>query len=405
MELQIFLVPAAAALAPILASIFNRAIAIPLVVFEILLGILIGPSGFGWVADAEILEVFSHLGVATLFFMAGSEIRLSALKGRPGRRSLGGWAVSVVLAAVAGIIIGDQIATMAIIAIALSGTALGTISPILRDAGLNKGPIGTAISGAGAVGEFGPLVAVTLFLSGRQPALAAGMLTAFVAVVAITFFNLSRTRHPWFFNLIQNTLHSSAQFAVRVVMFVLLALIALALALSVDYLLASFTAGLLAQTILDGVPRAEREIIGMKLDGLAYGFFVPIFFVTTGVSFPLSSLLSNSTALILLLVFVVSMLIVLWLSSFFALPSGASFSDRRTVALFAATTLPLGIAVTSIGVDEGVLDESIAASMVGAGLVTVLLFPLLALVGRKTTATEPTDEVAAEGSLPPATAE
>ena len=379
MALEILLIPLAALLAPILGALLRRWVSIPLIVFEILLGILIGPSVLGWVQGGNALDLMSNLGLALLFFMAGNEIDIASIRGRTGKRALAAWGISIAIALAAALIIGTTPAAIAIITIALVGTALGTITPILRDAGLNKGPIGTAISAAGAIGEFGPLVAITIFLGSNSPIVAFGYLAVFASVAAFAFFRASHRERPRLVALISASLHTSGQFAVRVVIALLAALVALALTLGVDFLLGAFCAGMLSKVLLRGVPSNEQELVESKLEGLAYGFMIPIFFVTSGVMFPLSALLEDTRALIMVPVFALVILVVRGVPGFFTLDRGATVRDRATVSLFTATSLPLIIAVTNIGVQEGALSTELAAALVGAGMLTVLLYPLLAL--------------------------
>ena len=379
MALEILLIPLAALLAPILGALLRRWVSIPLIVFEILLGILIGPAVLGWVQGGNALDLMSNLGLALLFFMAGNEIDIASIRGRTGKRALAAWGISIAIALAAALIIGTTPAAIAIITIALVGTALGTITPILRDAGLNKGPIGTAISAAGAIGEFGPLVAITIFLGSNSPIVAFGYLAVFAGVAAFAFFRASHRERPRLVALISASLHTSGQFAVRVVIALLAALVTLALTLGVDFLLGAFCAGMLSKVLLRGVPSNEQELVESKLEGLAYGFMIPIFFVTSGVMFPLSALLEDTRALIMVPVFALVILVVRGVPGFFTLDRGATVRDRATVSLFTATSLPLIIAVTNIGVQEGALSTELAAALVGAGMLTVLLYPLLAL--------------------------
>lgn len=389
MDSAILIVPLAAVVAPLLAALVRRALVVPLIVFEIGLGMLVGPSGLGWVANGEMLETLSQLGLAMLFFMAGNEIDMRSVRGTTGRRAVGGWVVSALLAVAAAALLANTVQSEVIIAIALTGTALGTITPILRDAGLNRGRLGSTISAAGAVGEFAPLVAISVFLSGRQPVAGVLTLLLFLGVAALAFLAAAKGQRRWLQRMVSATLHTSGQFAVRFVICLLAALVALAMALGVDFLLGAFTAGMLARVVLkDGDPD-EQKIIEAKLDSIAFGFFVPVFFVTTGVAFPLATLLGDPTTLALVPLFTLVMLIVRGVPGFFAPEKGSSFSDRRTAALFTATTLPLVIAITKIGTDAGALDERIGAALVGGGMLSVLIFPMLALLGRKDSA--PTD--------------
>ncbi|TDP90826.1 transporter (CPA2 family) [Leucobacter luti] len=381
-ELTTLLIPLVAVVAPLLAALVRRALVIPLVVFEIGLGMLIGPAGLGWVADTEFLGTVSQFGLAALFFMAGNEIDPGTLRGTPGRRALGWWGVSALLALGAGFGLGPDPAAAVLIAVALTGTALGTIMPILRDAGLSGTRLGGAITTAGAIGEFAPLVAISVFLSGKQPLAGTLVLVVFVAVAGAAFWLARRGPRHWLRRMVSVTLHTSGQFAVRFVLLLLAALVALAIALGVDFLLGAFTAGMLARVVLQGGDPEELRVIEAKLDSVAFGFLVPVFFIATGVSFPLAELFGDPAALALVPVFTVVMLGVRGVPGWFAGGRGTTLSDRRTAALFTATTLPLVIAVTSIGADHGVLDSQLAAAMVGAAMLTVLLFPMLALLGR-----------------------
>lgn len=382
MDSAILIVPLAAVVAPLLAAIVRRVLVVPLIVFEIGLGMLVGPDGLGWVANTELLDTLSNLGLAMLFFMAGNEIDPASMKGRVGSRALGGWFVSAAIAVAAAAILADSIQAAAIIAIALTGTALGTITPILRDAGLNRGPLGSAIGAAGAVGEFAPLVAISVFLSGRQPIAGVLTLLLFLGVAAIAFLLAARGQRRWLQRMVSVTLHTSGQFAVRFVICLLAALVALALALGIDFLLGAFTAGMLAKVVLrDGDPDEER-VIEAKLESIAFGFFVPVFFVTTGISFPLATLLEQPRTLALVPLIALLMLLVRGVPGFFIPARGASLSDRRTSALFTATTLPLVIAIAKIGTHSGAIDEQLATALIGGAMLTVLLFPMLALLGR-----------------------
>lgn len=388
-DLSTLLIPLAAVIAPLLAALVGRVLVIPLVVFEIGLGMLLGPSGLGWITDSPILDALTQIGLAALFFMAGNEIEPSTFRGAPGRRGVAWWSLSAVLALGAGFLLGPSPEAAALIAVALTGTALGTLMPILRDAGLARTPLGNAIVRAGAIGEFAPLIAVSVFLSGRQPIAGTLVLVGFALVAALAFWLAQRGPHDWLRRMVTLTLHTSGQFAVRFVLLILAALVTLALALGVDFLLGAFTAGMLARAVLQGGDPEELRVIEAKLDSVAFGFLVPVFFISTGVTFPLAALLSDPAALALVPVFALTMLVVRGVPGWFAAGRGTSASDRRTAALCTATTLPLVIAVSGIGVEHGVIGAPLAAAMVGAAMLTVLLFPMLALVGRRAPTQEP----------------
>ncbi len=309
----IVVVPAAAAAAPLFASWLGRVVRIPLVVFEIAFGILLGPAVLGWVTPDEIISRLADFGLAMLFFLAGSEIDIDRIRGRVLNRSTLGWLVALAAGLGVGIGLGALLGYGAIegvfIGIALTSTALGTIMPVLRDAGELHTPFGTAVIGIGAAGEFGPLIAISLFLSGRNPGAAAVVLLVFTLVAAATIIISARGRHHRLHAMITTTLRTSGQFAVRFVILIVAAMVALSLVLGLDMLLGAFAAGLVVRFVLDDATPADREAVETKLEAVGFGFLVPVFFVT-GLRFDLLALTSNPRALLLLAVFALLLLLV-----------------------------------------------------------------------------------------------
>ena len=183
----LFVIPALAVLAPLIARGLSRWVRIPIVVFELLLGIVVGPSLLGWAEPSEFTSTLADLGLAMLFFLAGNEIQVQALRGRGGRRAASGWLISLLVGFGIGWIVAPG-ETAVIIAIALSSTALGTIMPILRDAGEMHTPFGASISAIGAIGEFGPLLAISIFLGTRDLGLATAVVALFIVIAAIAIW-------------------------------------------------------------------------------------------------------------------------------------------------------------------------------------------------------------------------
>ncbi|WP_433573203.1 cation:proton antiporter [Streptomyces sp. CA-251247] len=379
------LIMAAAVLAPLLAYGCGRWIRIPLVIFEILLGILLGPDVLGWAHTGTVIDTLSNLGLAMLIFLAGYEIDFAAIRGDTLRRSIWAWLISLVLGlGIALALTGAQIDTTVVIGTALTSTALGTVLPILRDSGDLHGRFGTVMLAFGAVGEFGPIIAMALLLSGRRPGESAALLVAFAAVTAAAVFWALRPRRPWFSTVIEKTLHSSAQFAVRFVMLLLVSMLGLSVVFGLDTLLGAFAAGLLTRLILNGAaPGSSEEILG-RIEAMGFGFLVPLFFIVTGIGFDLASLLDGGRALALLPAFLLLFLVVRGLPAYVLAPRDLHGADRRALALFASTCLPLVVAITTIGLEEKALDAGEAAALVGAAMVSVLVFPLVALKLRAT---------------------
>ncbi|MET0975028.1 MAG: cation:proton antiporter [Leifsonia sp.] len=377
------LFPLIAVAAPLLATFIGRVVRIPLVVFEILLGLLLGPAVLGWLVVSDFTALLADLGLAMLFFLAGSEINFAAVAGRPLRRATLGWLISLVAGVGVGILLAPTVGAGVFIGVALTSTALGTLLPVLRDAGELTTPFGLAVLAVGAVGEFGPLVAISLFLSGRSPLTAALVLVAFVLIAGGGIWLAAKGHGRRLHRIITASLHTSGQFAVRLVMFLLLGLAALSIAFGLDMLLGAFAAGVLFRLVLVGAPEKDVEAVESKLEAVGYGFLVPIFFIHTGVTFDLEALLADPRSLALLPVFLVLFLVVRGLPSSLATPPGASRSDRTALTILGATGLPIIVAVTNIGIDQGDITTGTAASLVGAGLLSVLLFPLIGLAIHK----------------------
>jgi Kef-type K+ transport system membrane component KefB len=392
----LMLIPAVAVAAVLLATTLSPIVKIPLVVFEIVLGLLVGPSVADWIEPSEFISTLAEFGLVILFFMAGYEIDFRQISGRPLRRAGLGWLISIS----AGLLIGLALAPSPIdavyLGIALSSTAIGTLMPILRDAGELTTPFGRAVTAVGTAGEFGPLLAISLFLSGRRPGAATVVLLGFALVAGLAIWLASRGTHPRIHRVIDATLHSSGQFAVRLVVLLMSLLAGLGLWLRIDMLLGAFAGGIVFRVLLAEAAIDTRKLIDSKVEAVAFGFLVPIFFINTGITFDLEALVADTKALVLLPVFVVLLLVVRGIPGSLAAPPGSTASERRAIALFSATALPIIVAVTDIGVDHGDLDPALAASMVGAGMMSVLLFPLLALSQRRRGAPEPAPDAVIE---------
>ncbi|MGW5736526.1 MULTISPECIES: cation:proton antiporter [Streptomyces] len=376
----LILIMAIAVLAPLLTHGFSRWLPIPLVIFEILLGILVGPDVLGWAHHDAVIDALSDLGLSMLIFLAGYEIQFGAVRGDTLRRSVWSWVIALALGlGVAFALTAGAVTKSFVIGTALTSTALGTVLPILRDSGDLRGRFGTVMMAFGAVGEFGPIIAMSLLLSGRAPGTATAVLAAFAAVTAAAVFWALRPRPPWFSQVVAKTLHSSGQFAVRFVMLLLALMLGLSYAFGLDTLLGAFAAGLLTRLVLQGAGPESGEVVLGKVEAMGFGFLVPVFFVVTGIDFDLGALLDGGRPLLLLPVFLLLFLVVRGLPVYVLAPRDLDTRDRRALTLYSSTALPLVVAITAIGLDDKALTEGEAAALVGAAMVSVLVFPLLAL--------------------------
>ncbi|MER6395066.1 cation:proton antiporter [Kitasatospora sp. NPDC001603] len=376
--LALILIPAAAVAAPLLADRLLRWVAVPTVVFEIVLGVLIGPDVLDWAQVDGLVDALSEFGLAMLMFLAGYEIDFAKLRGGPLKRAGAAWLVSLVVALGVGAMVNRDPLNGAFAGLALTTTALGTILPILRDSGELPTPFGSLVMATGAVGEFGPIIAVAILLSGNSPARTAVILAVFAVITTAAVGFARRPRPDWVTRLIRRTLRTSGQFAIRTVILVLTAMVSAAVWLDLDMLLGAFTAGIVSHLLLTDVPEATEEVIEAKLEGIGFGFLVPVFFVVSGMKFDLEALLREPGSLLLVPVFLLLLLAVRGLPAALLAPIGLGRHDRAALGLYGATALPLVVVITTIEVDAGHLPSSTAAALVGAGMLSVLAFPLLA---------------------------
>jgi Kef-type K+ transport system membrane component KefB len=332
----------------------------------------------GWAHATDFAHTLSQLGLAMLFFVAGTEIEFQALRGRTGRRAGLGWLISLAVGVAIGWIIAPGEPAI-IIGIAMASTALGALLPILRDAGELKTPFGRAVGALGTVGEFGPLVAISIFLGNRAPGRETLVLALFVLIAAGAVWYAFKAPRGRLHGFVTSTLHTSGQFAVRLVLLILAALVFLSLVLDIDMLLGAFTAGIVWRLMIRDADEELREQVETKIEAVAFGFLVPIFFVYTGVTFDLASLLKNPVLLALVPAATLALLLVRGVPSMLAAPVGAGLRDRISIALLGATALPVIVAVTGIGVDKHIISSSAAAVLVGAGMLTMLLYPLIGM--------------------------
>ena len=369
-----------AVLAPILAARVAHWIPVPLVVFEILLGVLLGPQGLGLGKHGEFIDTLADFGLATLMFLAGYEIDFGRIAGPPLRRAALGWLLGLGLALGAALLIADSAGEAVYIGAAMATTALGTILPIVRDAELLETPFGRAIMAVGSVGEFGPIVAVALFLSGRSPGRSAAVLLLFAAVTALAIWRAVHAgERDRMRSLVSKTLHSSGQFAVRMMIFVLALMVYIAVELNLDMLLGAFTAGVIGRMLLSGTSTQLQHTVMSKLEAVGFGFLVPVFFINTGLDFDLDALTSQASTLALLPLFLLLFLLLRGGPVALLAEPGTAYTDRAVLGMFGSTQLPMVVAITTIGTENGQLDAGTAAALVGAGMLWVLLFPLIAL--------------------------
>jgi Kef-type K+ transport system membrane component KefB len=367
-----------AALAGLLVMAISPKLVLPVVVVELLLGIAIGPQALDIAQIDPTTEFLGNLGLGMLFFFAGYEIDFERIRGRPLKLGAVAWLLSLVLAYGLGGVLaaGGVVLSYLYTGSAMATTAIGTLIPILKDAGELKTRFGTFLLAGGAMGEFGPILLITLILSGANPLHEALILIGFVVVAVFTA--LLAVRSAWKgWPLLERTLETSSQLAVRLAVVLVFGLAALAADLGLDLLLGGFVAGMITRL---AVRDREVSVLESKLTAVGYGLLIPFFFITSGMNFDLDALTSSASAVLKMLMFIGLFLVVRGVPALLlyrdAIPA---LRDRIALAFYFGTQLPLVVAITTIAVEQGDMLSSTSAGLVGAAIISTLVFPLVAL--------------------------
>lgn len=375
-----FAVVMVAAIAAIVVAVLPKRFAPPVVVLELVLGIAIGPHVLHLAHIDAFVEFFSNLGLGMLFYFAGYEIDFQRIQGRPLELGAWAWVISVALAfGIAGILVGlDWVESFLYVGAAMATTAIGTLIPILRDNGELKTRFGTYLLAAGGAGEFGPILLVTLFFSTQSALHESLILIAFVLLaIAVALLSVRLAWKGW--PALEKTFEASSQLAVRVTVVLVFGLVLLASNLGLDVLLGGFVAGLITRMALKG---HELTIFESKLTAVGFGFFVPFFFVTSGIAFNLTAL-GSADAIGKLALFFALFLVVRGTPMLLLYRGTLATRDRAALAFYAATELPLVVAITTIAIDAGKMRSSTAAGLVGAAMLSTLVYPFVAMALRK----------------------
>ncbi len=375
------LVLLAAALAPIVAGMIGArltAVVVPVVVVELLLGVVIGPQGLELAHTDDVLDAFSQLGLGFLFFFAGYEIRMGQIRGEPLKLAGKGWLLSLALAySIAAILQETGVVWSGLLTgSALVTTAIGTLIPILRDEGRLTGDFGRNILAIGAVGEFGPVLIVTILLTASVGAIEQiVLLGAFIVIAVLTGLAATGAASKWF-DFITARMDNSGQLPVRLAVLLVFALVVIAGSLGMDVILGAFAAGMIMRLI---VGESDFAAFDSKMEAVGFGFLIPFFFVISGMNLDIEALFGSTRGVIELPVFFLLMLLVRGLPELLFYRRVLPRDQLPPLALLASTQLPLVVAITTIGLERAEMRPSTAAALVTAAVLTVLIFPTLAL--------------------------
>ena len=373
---------AVAAAVPLILSTIPK-VPIPGPVLEIVAGIVLGPAVLNLVKPDQAVRLVATIGLAFLLFLAGLEIDVRHFRGPRARLAGLGFGLSAVLAlGVSGALhAAGVVESTLLIGIILIATSLGMIIPILKDAGVADRPVGQlAIAGA-SLGDVSSVLLLSLFFSGRATALGPKLLLLSllgVLVVLVVIATLRIERSMWITRTMNKLADTSAQIRIRLSMLLVVGLGALATHLGFEAILGAFIAGAILR-LVDADAAHKHPLFYPKLDAIGYGFLIPVFFVTSGLTFNLSVLFASAATVLRVPVFLLALLVVRGLPAVLYRSVLPSARDVAAAGLLQATSLPFIVAATTIGLALHAIRPANAAALVAAGLLSVIIFPIIAL--------------------------
>jgi Kef-type K+ transport system membrane component KefB len=388
----LLIVVAVAFATPFLLGLFPR-VRLPSIVLEIVAGIVVGPSVLGWVEVDGTITVLATIGLGFLLFLGGLEVDFARLRGMVLRLTALGYALSFAIAVAVGAALGagGLVDTPLLVAIALASTSLGVLIPVLKDAGQSGSTLGQLVIAGGSIADFGAIILLSIFFSGEggtgSTLLLIGSLLGLAAAVLVVVRGAERsTRIRANLLRLQDT---TAQIRVRGAMVLLIGFAALAQQLGLEVILGTFAAGAIL-SIVDTDRAMTHPDFRRKIEAMGFGLFIPVFFVSSGVRFDLDALLGSTGTILMVPLFLLALMLVRGVP---ALLYRRLLGGRQALvaALMQSTTLPFVVAATAIGLELGLIDAAGSAALIGAGLLSVILFPALGLgLLRKETTPAPT---------------
>src|SRR6201995_410520 len=380
---NLLIVVAAGLLAPLALGFFPR-VRLPAIVLEIVLGIVIGPSGLGWVKPDAPVSILALVGLAFLLFLSGLEIDVERLRGRIVKLTVLGFVVSFAIAIGIGIGLrsGGFVKSALFVAIVLVATSLGVIFPVLKDSGTTSSSLGELVIAAASIPDFGSIILLSLFFSGKSSTSTAGRLILLgifaLAVVLAGVAIASAERSGSLSRGLQRLQDTTAQIRVRAAFLLLIGFTALAESVGLETILGAFAAGALL-SLLDRDETTTHPQFRLKLEAVGFGVFIPIFFVTSGLRFDLNALFASASTVARVPLFRLAIYLARGLPALVYVRL-LGRSKSAVAGLLQSTSLPFIVAATQIGLGLGVVSRASAAALVAAGLLSVAISPTLALV-------------------------
>ena len=377
----LLIVVAVAFAMPLLLGLVPKA-RLPSAVLEIVAGIVIGPAVLGWVDPDLPIQILALVGLAFLLFLGGLEIDLHRLRGRLLRVAATGFVLSLGIALLLSFALdaAGLVETPLIVAVIVSSTGLGVVIAVLKDSGQISSEFGQLLIVGASLADFGAIVLLTLLFSrdASSPGARALLLGGFALLSVVAGLAIAGAGRWSRLNRALTSLQdTTAQIRVRGSMVLLMAFVALADTLGLETILGAFIAGAILSAI-DRDRMMTHPAFRQKLEAMGSGLFIPVFFVSSGLGFDLASLTSSASALARVPIFLGTLLLVHAVPVY--LTARGLVGSRHAIAagLLESTTLSFVVATAAIGMELGLLGRATGAALIAAGLLSVLLFPVIA---------------------------
>lgn len=383
-------------LAPYIANLIPGR-PVPEAVFLVFAGTLLGPNGIDVISTKlDSIQLLSQLGCAFLFLMAGYEINVKQVAGPMGRHASLTWVLSLAIAILVVTVLpleGASDTGRLAFALAMTTTAYGTLAPIMRDREIEGTPVGNAVSVYGATGEVLPVLAMGILLSttAKWTAVLSIAVYLLLCLLVLRRSQKVKARRSRTVLFLRDNAENASQAPVRATILLLVFLIFVAHDLSIDIVVGAFAAGFILRALK---PEGDHLLEG-KLDAIAFGFLVPIFFIESGTAIDLTAVADNPALFIgfIGLLLLVRAVPVFLSPRFWPESKMLSVMESFSASMYCSMALPVIVAVTSVAVEVGAMSESMASVLVTGGAFTVLAVPLITSLTRNIETAHPVQAI------------
>ncbi|GAD15701.1 cation:proton antiporter [Lentilactobacillus otakiensis] len=385
-QLSLLIILLAALVIPLAMARFKITF-LPTAVVEIIVGVFLGPSVFNWIATSETLNILQNVGVIFLLFLSGMEIDFSLFKSKPrelsplaakNQQNQPKYSVLKIASVAYGTIILMSFVMAYILkltglfsdvwlsAILFMTISLGIVIAGLKEKELLSKPFGQAILLIAGLGEVVPMIGLTFYASAYSPHSKSLWLILLILVAAALLF----WRFKAFFRFFDQINKSTTQVDIRLSFFMIVTLVTVAESVGAEGILGAFLAGIVIKLL---EPHEETKV---RLDSIGYGFFIPIFFIMSGVNLNLRQLITNPQTLILIPVIFVGYVLAKSLV-FTALKLRFKNSNSIAGTAMTATTITVVLAVLQVASHLHRITNQQSGAFLLSAVITCVVGPLI----------------------------